>query len=79
MELASKYTSETLGASGNSALIIKYRSLLIEAAALGEDIKELYGIVPPAIINYGNSDAPLTRISLNVSRALSGMRQADIC
>jgi hypothetical protein len=35
--------------SGNSALIIKYRTKLIEAFRLGEQIKEVYNIVPPRV------------------------------
>jgi hypothetical protein len=33
--------------SGNSQLLIDYREALIQAYRLGEDIKGLYGIVPP--------------------------------
>lgn len=36
--------------SGNSQLLIDYREALIEAYKLGEDIKTLYGIVPPKVL-----------------------------
>jgi hypothetical protein len=35
---------------GNSQLLIDYREALIEAFALGEEIKRLYNIVPPKVI-----------------------------
>ena len=33
--------------TGNSQLLIDYRKKLIEAFQLGEQIKQVYGIVPP--------------------------------
>jgi hypothetical protein len=36
--------------SGNSQLLIDYRETLIKAYELGEDIKKLYGIVPPNLL-----------------------------
>jgi hypothetical protein len=36
--------------SGNSQLLIDYRDVLIKAYFLGEEIKELYGILPPKCI-----------------------------
>ena len=37
--------------SGNSALLIEYRDMLLKAYKLGEDIKKLYGIVPPTVFH----------------------------
>jgi hypothetical protein len=34
----------------NSQLLLEYREALIKAYNLGEDIKELYGIVPPKVM-----------------------------
>lgn len=50
--------------SGNSALIMKYREVLLEAYNLGEQIKRLYGIVPPAVLI--DPEHTSSRISLNV-------------
>jgi hypothetical protein len=36
--------------AGNSQLLIDYRDALILAYGLGENIKELYGIIPPKCI-----------------------------
>ena len=40
---------KTYGA-GNSQLLLDYRIALIEAYKLGEDIKDLYGVIPPKAI-----------------------------
>lgn len=37
--------------SGNSQLLNEYRAALINAYCLGEEIKDLYGIVPPKVIS----------------------------
>jgi hypothetical protein len=37
--------------TGNSQLLMDYRDAMIKAYALGEDIKETYGIVPPKILH----------------------------
>lgn len=37
--------------SGNSQLLIEYRKALIKAFDLGEDIKEVYGVVPPKVLH----------------------------
>ena len=37
--------------SGNSQLLMDYRAALIKAYDLGEDIKILYGIVPPKVLH----------------------------
>ena len=37
--------------AGNSQLLIDYRAALIHAYKLGQDIKEIYGIVPPKVIS----------------------------
>jgi phage head maturation protease len=50
--------------SGNSALLLRYREVLIEAYELGEDIKILYSIIPPTVFTQGNSGT--LRLSLNV-------------
>jgi hypothetical protein len=36
--------------TGNSQLLIDYRKKLVEAFKLGEDIKQVYGIVPPKVL-----------------------------
>ena len=36
---------------GNSQLLIGYREALIKAFELGEDIKKVYGIVPPKALH----------------------------
>ena len=54
-------------------MITQYRDLLIEAAILGEDIKEQYGIVPPAVLTVLISSDECMRISLSVNRVLKGL------
>jgi hypothetical protein len=36
--------------AGNSLLLQDYRKALLTAYELGEDIKKLYGIIPPKVI-----------------------------
>ena len=52
--------------SGNSALLIAYRKALIKAYELGENIKELYQIVPPAVLHEDAETTQSVRLSLNV-------------
>jgi len=54
--------------SGNSALLIEYRDMLLKAYKLGEDIKKLYGIVPPTVFHEVETEnsAMNYRLSLNV-------------
>lgn len=56
--------------SGNSALLIAYRKALHEAFKLGEDIRKVYSIVPPAVLLDEHEDDRPYRVSLNVSRGL---------
>ena len=58
--------------SGNSQLLVDYRNALIKAHQLGEDIKELYGIVPPRCIVETD-----VRRMLN-SRVPQAVRGADV-
>ena len=37
--------------AGNSQLLVEYRKALIKAFDLGEDIKMLYGIIPPKVLH----------------------------
>jgi hypothetical protein len=43
--------------AGNSQLLMDYRAALIKAFELGNDIKELYGIIPPKIIFWDRKEA----------------------
>jgi len=45
--------------SGNSQLLVDYRDALIKAYSLGEEIKELYGILPPKCIVDSNNNSDL--------------------
>lgn len=56
--------------SGNSALLIAYREALITAFKLGEEIKLIYSIVPPAVLCDDLALAHPHRLSLNVSQGL---------
>ena len=58
--------------SGNSQLLIDYRKKLIEAFKLGEEIKVVYGIVPPKVVLKdepiaASSNVYSGRIGLDVS------------
>jgi hypothetical protein len=43
---------------GNSQLLMDYREALIKAYKLGEDIKKVYGIVPPKVYSDDRWEAP---------------------
>lgn len=43
---------------GNSQLLMDYRTAILEAYRLGEDIKAVYGIQPPKVISEKTWDAP---------------------
>jgi hypothetical protein len=49
---------DKLYTSGNSQLLIDYRTHLIRAFELGEEIKALYNIVPPKVITKVAFDGP---------------------
>ena len=43
------YTAE------NSQLLIDYRAALLRAYELGNEVKELYGVIPPKVISYDSN------------------------
>lgn len=53
---------------GNSQLLMDYRGALAMAYTLGEDIKKVYGIVPPKV--YVNPENPLDARSFAGNRAI---------
>ena len=44
---------------GNSQLIMEYRKVMIKAYDLGEEIKKVYGILPPKVLHDKVWDIPL--------------------
>ena len=44
--------------SGNSQLLKDYRAALLKAYDLGEDIKKIYGIIPPKVLHNKEWDVP---------------------
>lgn len=50
MEIATRAEAPDF-TTGNSQLLMDYRKALLEAYKLGEEIKEVYGVVPPKVIS----------------------------